>query len=86
MLTLDRAFALLGKKIVANVRYVEDHSSRLVEVVHVVEGCVAGLVVPAPGSGIRLQLLMTADSCVPHAEGYSFEVFAEDVERVLEVI
>lgn len=74
------ALALLGKTICADVFCDCDPESGLVQM----QARVVGVVVPAPGSKVSLQLLM--DEGGVNVEGWSYQLFWDDIRglRTLE--
>lgn len=78
MMTVDEALSLRGKTLLVKYQFdLKDSASAGTQL-----GRVVGVVVPAPGSKVELQLLMV-DESRPNlncTEGYQFEVFADSIK------
>lgn len=78
MMTIDEALGLCGKMLLVNYQFdLNDSASAGTQL-----GRVVGVVVPASGSKVELQLLMV-DESRPHlncTEGYQFEVFVDSIK------
>lgn len=78
MITVERAYSLLGKKVAASVQWEDEPPCTI-------EGRVVGLVLPAPDTRIQLQLLMHSGG-EERPEGWEFELFADTIRRIVEVV
>lgn len=78
--TISQVMDLLGEWVVCRVDYPECN-----EVHYTTPSRIVGIIVPAPGSAVHAQLLMSDGSASLPVEGYEYELILEDV-RSLQVV